>query len=448
MTEMNEKLLELLESKKYLEFISLINSANAVDAADFFQYVEEKNLYKAFRMLGKDLAADVFAELDSELQEHIIGSMKDSEISDFLDLLAMDDTVNMLEEMPANVVERILKSVTSEHRKEINRFLQYAEDTAGGLMTSEFVSLRDNLSVGDAVAHIRRTGVDKETVYVIYVTDRARHLLGFLELRDLLFAEEDALIGEIMDTSVISAPTTEDKESVANIISKYDLLVLPIVDSESRLVGIVTVDDALDVINEETTEDIELMAAIVSNDDKPYLKVGIFKTYLSRIPWLLFLMLSAAFTGSIITHYESALGQLVILTAFIPMLMGSGGNAGGQVSVTIIRSLSLCEVRMGDIFRILWKELRVALLCGVTLAVAAFGKVMLIDRAGVLVSLVVSLSLLVTVIVAKLVGATLPVLAKRIHLDPAVMASPFITTIVDAVSLVIYFNVATNILQL
>ncbi len=448
MTEINEKLLELLENKNYHEFIRLINAENAVDAADVFQYVDEKDLYKAFRMLGKDLAADVFAELDSDLQEHIITSMQDSEISDFLDLLAMDDTVNMLEEMPANVVERILKIVSTEHRKEINRFLQYSEDTAGGLMTSEFVALHDKLTAADAVTHIRRTGIDKETVYVLYVIDRARHLLGFLELRDLLFAEEDDLIGNLMDTSVISATTSEDKESVANIISKYDLLALPIVDSENRLVGIVTVDDALDVINEEITEDIELMAAIVSNDDKPYLKVGVFKTYISRIPWLLFLMLSAAFTGSIITHYESALGKLVILTAFIPMLMGSGGNAGGQVSVTVIRSLSLGEVRMGDILRILWKELRVSLLCGMTLAVAAFAKVMLVDRAGVLVSLVVSLSLLVTVIVAKLVGATLPILAKRVHLDPAVMASPFITTIVDAVSLIIYFNIATNILHL
>ncbi len=448
MTEINERLLELLEAKNYHEFISLINSENAVDAADFFQYAEERDLYKAFRMLGKDLAADVFTELDSEHQEHIITSMQDSEISDFLDLLAMDDTVNMLEEMPANVVDRILKSVSPEHRKEINRFLQYSEDTAGGLMTSEFVALRDKFTVADAVTHIRRTGIDKETVYVLYVIDRERHLRGFLELRDLLFADEAALISDIMDTSVISAATGEDKESVANTISKYDLLALPIVDSENRLVGIVTVDDALDVINEETTEDIELMAAIVSNDDKPYLKIGVFKTYLTRIPWLLFLMLSAAFTGSIITHYESALGQLVILTAFIPMLMGSGGNAGGQVSVTIIRSLSLGEVRMGDILRILWKELRVSLLCGATLAVAAFAKVMVVDRAGMLVSLVVALSLLVTVIVAKLVGATLPIFAKRVHLDPAVMASPFITTIVDAVSLIIYFNIATNILKL
>ncbi len=445
---MVERLNSLLEEKKYTEFISLINSMNIVDAAEFFQSTEEQNLYKAFRLLKKDLAAEIFAELDPELQELIISSMNDSEISTFLDMLAMDDTVNMLEEMPANVVERVLKSVTSEHRKEINRFLQYSEDSAGGLMTPEFIAIRSHLTVGEAVAHIRETGIDKETVYVIYVVDRAKHLLGYVELSDLLFAKEGALISDIMDSAVISACTSDDKETVANMISKYDLLVLPITDSENRLVGIVTVDDALDVINEETTEDIEKMAAIVSTDDTPYLKVGVFATWLKRIPWLLFLMISAAFTGSIITHYESALGQVVILTAFIPMLMGSGGNAGGQASVTIIRSLSLGEVRMGDILRILWKELRVSLLCGATMSAAAFAKVYFFDRSGMAIALVVSLSLLVTVVVAKLVGASLPILAKRIKLDPAVMASPFITTIVDAVSLMIYFAIATRILHL
>ncbi len=445
---MFEQLTELLDQKNYTEFIKLINSMNAVDAAEFLQCTEEENLYKVFRMLKKDLAADVFAELDPELQEHIITSMKDTEISKFLDTLAMDDTVNMLEEMPANVVERILKSVTSEHRKEINRFLKYDEDSAGGLMTSEFISIRSHMTVSEAVSYIRKIGIDKETVYVIYVVDKSKHLLGIIELRDLLFADEDSVIGDIMDSAVIFGITSDDKEAVANLISKYDLLVLPIVDSEERLVGIVTVDDALDVINEETTEDIERMAAILSTDDKPYLKVGVFETWLKRIPWLLVLMISAAFTGSIITHYENALSKVVVLTAFIPMLMGSGGNAGGQVSVTIIRSLSLGEVKMGNILRILWKEFRVSLLCGLTLALAAFLKVMFLDQAGMAIALVVSLSLLATVVVAKLVGASLPILAKRINLDPAVMASPFITTIVDAVSLIIYFAIATQILKL
>ncbi len=444
---MQEILIKLLEEKNYTEFIKLINSMNAVDAADFLQHTEPNDLSKVFRMLKKDLAADVFAELDAEFQQQIIDSMKDSEISKFIDTLAMDDTVNMLEEMPASVVNRILKSVTPEHRNEINRFLQYSEDSAGGLMTSEVLSIRSHLTVAQAVAYIRKTGIDKETVYVIYVIDKSRRLLGIVELKDLLFASDDDVIENIMDSAVISASTSDDKESVANIISKYDLLALPIVDSESRLVGIVTVDDALDVINEEATEDIEKMVAIVPTD-KPYLKIGVFETWLKRIPWLLVLMISAAFTGSIITHYENALGQVVILTAFIPMLMGSGGNAGGQASVTIIRSLSLGEIRMGNILRILWKEFRVSLLCGITLSVAAFLKVLLIDRAGATIALVVALSLLATIIVAKLVGASLPILAKRINLDPAVMASPFITTIVDAVSLIIYFNIATRILDL
>ena len=444
---MHEILMTLLEEKNYTEFMRLINSMNAVDTAEFLQYTEQHDLCKVFRMLKKDLAADIFAELDPEFQQLIIDSMKDSEISKFIDNLAMDDTVNMLEEMPASVVQRILKSVTPEHRNEINRFLKYSEDSAGGLMTSEFLCIRSHLTVSEAVSYIRRTGIDKETVYVIYVIDISRRLLGIIELKDLLFANEDDMIADIMDCSVISAATSDDKESVANIISKYDLLALPIVDSENRLVGIVTVDDALDVINEEATEDIEKMVAIVPTD-KPYLKIGVFETWLKRIPWLLVLMLSAAFTGSIITHYESALGQVVILTAFIPMLMGSGGNAGGQASVTIIRSLSLGEVRMGNILRILWKEFRVSLLCGITLSLAAFAKVMLVDRCSLTIALVVSLSLLATVIVAKLVGASLPILAKRIKLDPAVMASPFITTIVDAVSLIIYFNIATRLLDL
>ena len=373
--------------------------------------------------------------------------MNDSEISQFLDLLAIDDTIAMLDELPANVVNRILKTSSAERRNEINRFLQYSDGSAGSIMTSEFISIKSTLTVSEAVSYIRKTGLSKETVYVIYVTDKSRRLLGIVELKDLLFANETDVIEDIMDSAIICANTSDDKETVANLISRYDLLALPIVDSEQRLVGIVTVDDALDVINDEATEDIEKMAAIVSTD-KPYLKVGVFQTWLTRIPWLLVLMISAAFTGSIITHYENALGQVVILTAFIPMLMGSGGNAGGQSSVTIIRSLSLGEIRMGNIFRILWKELRVSLLCGITLGLAAFAKVMLVDQTTVAIAVVVSLSLLITVIVAKLVGASLPILAKRINLDPAVMASPFITTIVDAVSLIIYFSIATKILGL
>ena len=444
---MHDILDELLEQKKYTEFITSINSMNEVDIAEYLITVDDAELYKVFRMLKKDMASDVFAELDTEIQEKIIESMKDTEVSRFIDTLAIDDTVDMLEELPASVVSRILKTTSHERRNEINRFLQYADGSAGSVMTSEFISINSSFTVARAVAYIRKTGINKETVYVIYVTDKSRRLLGIIELKDLLFANDDDIIENLMDSAIISASTTDDKETVANLISKYDLLALPIVDSEQRLVGMVTVDDAVDVINDAATEDIEKMAAIVSTD-KPYLKVGVFRTWLTRIPWLLVLMISAAFTGSIITHYENALGQVVILTAFIPMLMGSGGNAGGQASVTIIRSLSLGEIRMGNIFRILWKEFRVSLLCGVTLAVVAFAKVILIDRASVAIAMVVSLSLIVTIIVAKLAGACLPILAKRVNLDPTVMASPFITTIVDAVSLVIYFSIATKILGL
>lgn len=438
---------ELLNEKKYNQFISAVNEMNAVDVADFLQALDGQSLPKVFRMLKKDIAADVFAELDSEVQEQIIDSMKDTEISAFIDTLAMDDTVDMLEELPANVVARILKSSSAEQRREINKFLKYSDQSAGSVMTSEFVRIKSNLTVEEAVEHIRKTGIDKETVYVIYVTDASRRLLGWVELRDLLFAKKTDLIEDIMYTAVISTTTSDDKETVANLISKYDLLALPVVDSENRLVGIVTVDDALDVISQEATEDIEKMVAIVPSD-KPYLKIGVFETFLKRVPWLLILMISAAFTGSIITYYEEALGKVVVLTAFIPMLMGSGGNAGGQASVTIIRSLSLGEVRMSNIFKILWKEFRVSMLCGTVLAVAAFAKVMIFDRVSVGIALTVSLSLLATIVLAKLVGASLPILAKRVKLDPAVMASPFITTIVDAVSLIIYFNIATKILNI
>lgn len=443
----NTELQSLLDEKRYNELISAVNEMNAFDVAVLLEELDGQYLPRVFRMLKKDIAADAFAELDAEVQQSIIDSMKDSEISAFIDTLAMDDTVDMLEELPASVVSRILKSTSSEQRREINKFLKYSDQSAGSVMTSEFVRIKSSLTVEEAVEYIRKTGVNKETVYVIYVTDPSRRLIGWVELCDLLFAEKTDLISDIMHTSVVSAATADDKETVADLISKYDLLALPIVDSENRLVGIVTVDDALDVISQEATEDIEKMVAIVPSD-KPYLKIGVFETFLKRVPWLLVLMISAAFTGSIITHYEEALGRVVILTAFIPMLMGSGGNAGGQASVTIIRSLSLGEIQMGNILRILWKELRVSLLCGTALALAAFAKVMIFDRVSVGIALTVSLSLLATIVLAKLVGASLPILAKRIRLDPAVMASPFITTIVDAVSLIIYFNIATKILNL
>ncbi len=442
-----EKLLELLDENKFVEFMNALDSMNAVDAAELLSSVDDATLPKIFRLMKKDTAAEIFAELDPDTQEKVIQTMRDTEIAKFMDRLFVDDAVDMLEELPANVVNRILKNTTPQKRQELNRFLNYPPDSAGGIMTSEFLSIHAGMTVADAVETIRHTGVKKETVYVIYVTDRSRVLVGTVELKDLLFARPDEIISDIMNTEVISVPTTEDKESTAALISRYDLLALPVVDSEKRLVGIVTIDDAVDVITEEATEDIEIMAAMAPSD-KPYLKTGVFSIWLKRIPWLLLLMISATFTGIIISHYESALGQVVILTAFIPMLMDTGGNAGSQASVTIVRGLSVGEIHMKDIFQVLWKEFRVSLLCGITLSVAAFGKAMLIDRTTPLIALVVSITLFASVVVAKLVGCSLPILAKRLKLDPAVMASPFITTIVDAVSLMIYFSVATLLLHL
>lgn len=440
-----ERLKNLLDEHKYVDFMKELDGMNAVDAAEFITSVDENDLPKVFRMLKKNAAADVFAELDSNVQEKLISAMSDKEIFKIVDQLYMDDTVDMLEELPANVVNRILKNTSSQTRAEINKFLKYPEDSAGSVMTSEFVSVHSAMTVSEAIEYIRKTGVDKETVYIIYVTDKSRVLKGTIELSDLLFSAPDAKIADIMDKSIVSALTTDDQETAASLISKYDLLALPITDSENRLVGIVTVDDALDVIETEATEDIEKMAAIVPTE-KPYLKSGVFETWKKRIPWLLLLMVSATFTGSIITHYENALGQLVVLTAFIPMLMDTGGNAGGQASVTVIRGLSLGEIKMSNILRVLWKEFRVSILCGVTLGVAVFAKCMLIDRVSPMISLVVSVTLISTVVIAKMVGCSLPILAKRIGFDPAVMASPFITTIVDAVSLLIYFKIASFIL--
>lgn len=443
----NDRLTELLENQRYVELMHEMDEMNAVDAAEFLASLEPSIQAKIFRLLKKDTASDIFTELDSDIQELIIQSMSDREVSHFMDELFIDDAVDMLEELPASMVDRILKNTTPELRREINRFLKYPEDSVGSIMTSEFVRIRANMTVEEAVSYIRKHGVDKETVYTVYVTDRSRVLMGTLGLRDLLFAKDDDCIEDLMETAVIAVSTSEDREEAVGLISKYGLLALPVVDSEKRLVGIVTVDDAVEVIQEEATEDIELMAAI-SPTDKPYLKTGVLRTWLHRIPWLLFLMLSATFTGTIITHYESALGQMVILTAFIPMLMSTGGNAGGQTSATVLRSLSLGEIEPRNILRVLWKEFRVALLCGVTLAIVSFFKVMLIDRQSTLVALVVSLTLILAVLVAKLVGCALPILAKCIKVDPAVMASPFITTIVDTVALIIYFNIATNLLGL
>lgn len=455
-----ETLMKMLDDRQYSSFMRRIDEMNRVDAAEFLMGLPEKKLPVVFRLLKKDTAAEIFAELDPDIQSRIVNVLSDREMGEIIEELYVDDAVDMLEEMPAGVVKRILKNATKETRAEINRFLSYPEDSAGSVMTSEFIDLTKDMTCTEAIAHIRKTGLDKETVYVAYVTDSARILHGVVALRQLLFAAPEQTIEEIMDTNVIYAHTQDDQESVANMISHYDLIALPIVDKEERLVGIVTVDDALDVLEAEATEDIEKMAAILPTD-KPYLKTGVFETWKKRIPWLLLLMISATFTSTIITHYETAIGTYAILTAFFPMLMDTGGNAGGQSSVTIIRGISLGEIRLGDIFRVLWKEFRVSLLCGLTLSTATFLKVFAVDfkfqattmlesgavQNNLLITLIICLTVFCAIVVAKLVGTLLPIGAKRLGLDPAVMASPFITTIVDAVTLMIYFAVASAILH-
>jgi len=451
--ELLEKIEELIGRKRYAELRDLLLPMEAADIASFCADLDEK-VPLVFRLLPKELAAEVFVELDSDEQELLIDSFSNTELKEVLDELYLDDAVDIVEEMPANVVKRILRHCGPETRRSINEILKYPEDSAGSIMTTEFVDLKETMTVADALKRIRRTGLDKETINICYVIDEGRRLIGLLTIRTLLLSEEDDVIGDIMERNLIAVQTLDDQETVARALSKYDFLALPVVDKESRLVGIVTVDDAIDVLQEETTEDIEKMAAILPSD-KPYLKTSTLETYRARIPWLLLLMISATFTGQIISSFENALAAATILTAYIPMLMDSGGNCGSQASVTVIRGLSLGEISFSDLFRVVWKELRVAAVCGVTLAAANFAKLMLIDRllfqnalVTVPVAAVICSTLVCTVICAKLVGCTLPLLAKRIGFDPAVMASPFITTIVDAISLLIYFRIASVILEI
>lgn len=438
---MYDKVLELLNQKKYSELKALLSTMNEADIAPILMEVPEETLPLLYRILPKELAADVFVNMDSDAQEILIRAFSDKELREVLDEIYVDDAVDIIEEMPATVVKRILKHTDPDVRKSINEILQYPEDSAGSLMTIEYVDLKKYMTVDDAFTRIRRTGVDKETIYICYVTDENRKLLGLVTVKDLLLSDKSKKMFEIMETNVISVSTLEDKEFVADKFQKYDLMAVPVVDRENRLVGIVTFDDAMDVLQDENTEDIEKMAAITPTD-KPYLKMGIFEIWRKRFPWLLLLMVSATFTGKIIQHFEDALQAYVILTSFIPMLMDTGGNCGGQASVTIIRGISLGEIRFKDVFRVMWKEFRISILCGVTLAAANFIKMMLIDKTTLLVAGTVCLTLIFTIIVAKLVGCSMPILAKKIGFDPAVMASPFITTIVDAISLLIYFTVA------
>lgn len=442
-----ELLLELVAQKQFRRLKEILSEMNEVDVAEFMDEVEDDQKLLIFRLLPRDMAAEVFSYMeDSEGQEKLISALSDKELREVLDELYLDDTVDIIEDMPANVVSRILRNTDSTTRDQINQLLNYPKDSAGSLMTMEFIFLHPDDTVEQSFDRIRKVGLDKETVYTCYVTQN-RVLLGVVTVKSMLLSSYETRIGDIMETNVLSVGTHEDKENVAQMFSKYDLTALPVVDGEDRLVGIITVDDAMDVMEEEATEDIEKMAAILPTD-KPYFQTGVIETWKHRIPWLLLLMISATFTGTILGFFEEALAANAALTLFIPMLMDTGGNSGGQASVTVIRAMSLGDVEFSDWLRVVWKELRVAVLCAVTLGIVVFGKVMVIDRKSLMVAAVVALTIFVTIIIAKLVGCILPMLAKRMGFDPAVMASPFITTVVDALSLLIYFAISTQILGL
>ena len=446
-----DDILMLLEERNYAVLKPLLSSMNAIDLAEVFEETEkDTDLLILFRILPKDLASETFVEMDSDVKERLIHKLTDRELRAVLDELFLDDTVDLIEEMPASVVKRVLAQSDSETRAYINDILKYPKDSAGSIMTIEFVSLRPTMTVEDAFERIRRTAIDKETIYTCYVVDETKKLIGLVTAKDLMLAPKTAFISDIMEENVIYAHTEDDKEEVARKISDYGFLALPVVDREMRLVGIVTIDDAIDVLEEETDEDIAKMAAMATSD-KPYLKTGVFSLWKNRVLWLLILMLGATFTGLILNNYEAQLSTCLV--ACVPMIMGTGGNSGSQASVTVIRALSLGEVETRDVGKVIWKELRTALLLGATLAVACFAKLifldgMLLQMEGYtwLVSLVVSLALFATVIVAKLVGAILPILAKLCRLDPAVVANPFITTIVDAVSVILFCYLSIGIL--
>ena len=444
----DEKLLrKLLEEKKYRELRDVLSEMNTVDIAWLMDDMEDEDSLRIFRILPKNMAADVFADLEIDDQQYIIQSLSEKEASSIIDNMMADDATDLLEEMPANIVKKILRNASPETRADINHLLRYPEDSAGSVMTVEYVDLRETMTVEDAIKRIRRIGLDSETVNICYVVDDQRVLRGTVALRYLLLKNDDEIIGEIMNDNVISINTLTDQEEAAQMFQKYDFTAMPVVDNENRMVGIITIDDVIDIMQEEATEDIEKMAAIIPTE-KPYFKVGIFETYKTRMPWLLLLMISATFTGAIITRYEAALASHVILTAYIPMLMDTGGNAGSQASVSIIRGLSLNEIEFKDIFDAMWKEIRVAVLCGITLAAANFVKLLVIDRVPLAIAAIVCVTLVLVVMIAKTIGCSLPLVAQRLGFDPAVMASPLITTIVDAISLTVYFLIATRALGL
>lgn len=445
---MLERVEELLEERKYKAAKVELNKLNSSDVAELLEDIDAKEIVKVFRLINKDKAAEVFSYLPVEHETELISLLSDKEAVSLIDEMYTDDAVDLLEEMPANVVKRLLRKCTTDTRNDINKLLNYPENSAGSIMTVEYAELKEELTIKQAIAKLRKEMEYYETVNTCFVVNLERKLIGYIHLKDIICADENDLVKDIVQKDVISCKTTDDQEEAAKMFQKYDLTAMPVVDSEDRMVGIITIDDIVDVLQEENTEDIEKMAAINPTSNKTYLKTGIFETWKARIPWLMILMLSATFTGKIIQVYEEALTAYVILTSFIPMLMGSAGNAGGQASVTIIRSLSLGDIEFEDTWKVIWKELRVAILCGLTLAVVNLIKLMIVDRVTFMVATVVSLTLLITIIISKIVGCSLPILVKKIHLDPAVMASPIITTIIDALSLVIYFQIATHLLSL
>ena len=440
-----EKFEELLNEKKLSDAKNILKEMNEVDIAELIQELPEDKLVQAFRLLPKKVASEVFVNMDEDVQKNLITSLSRTEATSIIEDMFTDDAADLFDEMPAVMVTKLLSGVSKETRTQINRLLKYPDNSAGSLMAMEYIHLKKGLTIKESIERIRNQKDDFVSYDSCFVTDKERTLLGYVTVKDLLINDPETLIDDIMQECEHKVNTLTDQENVAQIFKDYDYSTLPVVDMEDRLVGVITIDDIVDIIEEETTEDIEKMAAITPSD-KPYMKTGVWETWKKRIPWLLLLMISATFTGQIITHFESALSTYVVLTAFIPMLMDSGGNAGSQASVSVIRSLSLDEIEYKDSLKVLWKEFRVAILCGLTLAIANFLKLMFIDNVGVTISLVVCLTLLVTITIAKLIGSFLPILANKLGFDPAVMASPFITTLVDAASLIIYFRFATILL--
>ncbi len=450
----SDELMELLDSRRMKELQVRLEDMNEFDVAEFLSEIGDNRMPMVFRLLSKETAADVFANFEAPEQEQIINSITDSELSAIIEELYVDDAVDMMEELPANVVKRVMRTATPETRNLINQYLNYPENSAGSIMTAEFVDLKKYMNVREAIARIRRIGEDKETIYICFVTSADRKLEGVVSVKDLLLSDDETVIEDIMDTNVVFAMTHDDQEEVSEKISDYDLMAIPVVDKEGRLVGIVTVDDIIDVLEQETTEDFEIMAAMTPSD-KPYSRTGAFDMWKNRVPWLLFLMLSATFTTMILNSFEDALAVQAVLIGFIPIIMGTGGNSGAQSSTAIIRSLSLGDTEPKDTLKVIWKEWRVALLCGLTLAVVNFTKMLLVDNlllgnsdVNYMIALIVSLAIVFTVMFAKVVGSLLPMLAEKIGLDPAVVATPLITTISDAVSLLIYLEIAKVFLNI